>query len=349
VTGDSKKLKTILITGGAGFIGSNLVEYLFTRYPNYRLLVLDALTYAGKLDSLPQGIKGSPRFEFWHGNVCNGELVNALVSQASVVVHLAAESHVARSVYDNRVFFETDVLGTQTVANAVVKHYRGVERFIHVSSSEVYGTGIEIPMTEGHPLNPATPYASAKAGADRLVYSYVITYDIPAVIIRPFNNYGPHQHLEKVIPRFITRALRDEPLTIHGPGTSTRDWLFVEDSCAALDRAMHVDLERIRGRAVNVGTGRELDILTIARRVLQALGKPDTLMTFMRERPGQVARHCAATQTARELLGWEAQTSFEAGLDRTIDWYRNNREWWKEQVWMETVQIRTKSGEIDYH
>ena len=339
-------MKTILITGGAGFIGSNLVEYLFNKYPDYRLVVLDALTYAGKLDNLPTDIKGSSRFEFWHGDVCNSELVNSLVSQANMVVHLAAESHVARSIFDNKIFFQTDVLGTQTVANATLKHYKTVERLIHVSSSEVYGTASEIPMNEEHPLNPTTPYASAKAGADRLVYSYCVTYDIPAVIIRPFNNYGPKQHLEKVIPRFITRALRGKALTIHGDGSSTRDWLYVEDSCRALDRALHIELDGIRGRAINIGTGKEVDILSIAQRVAQAY---ETSIEFVGERPGQVERHIASTENAERLLKWRAEISFDEGLGRVIDWYSKNEDWWKEQIWMETVQIRSKTGAVEYH
>ena len=339
-------MKNLLITGGAGFIGSNLVGYLFDRYPDYKLIVLDALTYAGKLDSIRDEIKSSPRFEFWHGNVCNGELVNALVGKADIVAHLAAESHVARSIFDNRVFFETDVLGTQTVANAVLKHYETVERFIHVSSSEVYGTALEVPMTEEHPLNPTTPYAAAKASADRLVYSYCATYDIPAVILRPFNNFGPRQHLEKVIPRFITRALRGKPLTIHGTGTSTRDWLYVEDTCKALDSAMHVELGRVRGQAINLGTGNDLDILSIASRIQK---RYDGRIEFVGERPGQVERHLSSTEKAQALLGWRAEASFDEGLERTIDWYAKNQDWWREQIWMETVEIRTRTGEIEYH
>ena len=339
-------MKTILITGGAGFIGSHLVEYLFDRHPDYRLIVLDALTYAGKLDSIPDEIKGSPRFEFWNGNINNSELVSTLVSEADIVAHLAAESHVARSIFDNRIFFETDVLGTQTVANAVLKHYRTVERFIHISTSEVYGTALEIPMTEEHPLNPTTPYASAKASADRLVYSYWVTYDIPAVILRPFNNYGPRQHLEKVIPRFITRALRGKPLTIHGSGASTRDWLYVEDCCKAIDSAMHVELGKIAGEAINLATGRELDILSIAKRVQK---KYECRIEFVEERPGQVERHRGSTDKAQALLDWHAETPFDEGLGRAIDWYSKSEDWWKEQVWMETVQIRTKTGEIEYH
>ena len=339
-------MKTILITGGAGFIGSNFVEYLFNKYPDYKLIVLDALTYAGKLDSIPEEIKSSSRFEFWHGQVNNSELVNALVGKANTVVHLAAESHVARSIFDNRIFFDTDVLGTQTVANAVLKHYEAVERFIHVSSSEVYGTGLEIPMTEEHPLNPTTPYASAKASADRLVYSYWATYDIPAVILRPFNNYGPKQHLEKVIPRFITRALRGKPLTIHGTGTNTRDWLYVGDCCRALDCAMHVELERVKGQAINIGTGRELDILSIAKRIQD---RYESRIEFVGERPGQVERHRSSTEKAQALLGWRAEAAFDEGLEQAITWYAKNQDWWKEQIWMETVQIRTKTGEIEYH
>jgi len=339
-------VKTILITGGAGFIGSHLVEYLANKYPDYRLVVLDALTYAGKLDSIPDEIKSSPRFEFWNGNINNSELVSTLVSEADIVAHLAAESHVARSIFDNRIFFETDVLGTQTVANAVLKHYRTVERFIHISTSEVYGTALEIPMTEEHPLNPTTPYASAKASADRLVYSYWVTYDIPAVILRPFNNYGPRQHLEKVIPRFITRALRGKPLTIHGSGASTRDWLYVEDCCKAIDSAMHVELGKIAGEAINIATGRELDILSIAKRVQK---KYECGIEFVEERPGQVERHRGSTDKAQALLDWQAEIPFDKGLGRAIDWYSKNEDWWKEQVWMETVQIRTKTGEIEYH
>ncbi len=342
-------MRRILITGGAGFIGSHLVEHLFRKYPTYQLVVLDALTYAGKLSNIPDEIKRSERFEFWHGNICNSDLVDTLIGHVDIVAHLAAESHVARSIFDNRIFFETDVLGTQTVANAVLKHYKTVERFIHISTSEVYGTARQVPMTEEHPLIPTTPYASAKAGADRLVASYWITYNVPAVILRPFNNYGPKQHLEKMVPRFITRTLRGEPLTVHGQGANTRDWLYAEDTCKAIDRAMHVQLSKICGQVINVGTGREISVLEIAKRVLKRLEKPEALITFMGERPGPVQCHHASTHKAQELLDWKATTSFEEGLERTIDWYSKNHDWWKEQVWMETVKIRTKTGEIEYH
>src|SRR5437588_2970044 len=190
-----------------------------------------------------------------------------LVAQADIVVHMAAESHVTRSIYDNRLFFETDVLGTQAVANSIVKHRDRVERFIHISTSEVYGSALAEKMDEDHPLNPMSPYASAKCGADRLVYSYWATYKIPTVIVRPFNNYGPYQHLEKAVPRFVTGCILGEPLTVHGDGSAARDWLFVEDHCAALDRLIHADREKVVGEVINLGTGRDISVMEIAEAV----------------------------------------------------------------------------------
>ena len=219
-------MKTILVTGGAGFIGSNFVNYIFVKYPEYKLIVLDALTYAGDIENIDPDVRNSDRFEFWYGDINNLDLVSDLAGRSDVVVHFAAETHVARSLYSHRVFFVTDVLGTQSIANAVLKHSGRLERFIHISTSEVYGTAEYEPMDEDHPLNPTSPYAAAKAGADRLVYSYITAHDIPGVIIRPFNNYGPNQHLEKVIPRFITSCILGEPLMIHGDGTAMRDWVY---------------------------------------------------------------------------------------------------------------------------
>lgn len=342
-------METILITGGVGFIGSNFVRYLFKNYPDYHIIVLDALTYAGNTDNIAESIKNDARFDFWYGNVRNGELVNELVSKSDIVVHFAAESHVARSIFDNTIFFETDVLGTQVVANAVVKHQNSVERFIHISTSEVYGTALEIPMTEEHPLNPASPYASAKAGADRLVYSYWVTYDIPAIIIRPFNTYGPNQHLEKVIPRFISSALLDEPLTVHGSGENTRDWIYVEDLCQALDKVMHVSLGKVMGQVINIGTGRDVAIKTIAEIVLDKLSKPKSLITHMGDRPAQIMKHVASTNKAFQILGWKAETDFDEGLTKTIRWYQQNPDWWQKQLWMRCVPMKTRDGKVEYY
>src|SRR5215470_2315880 len=247
--------KTILVTGGAGFIGSNFARRLYTKYPDYQLLVVDALTYAGSVANLPEGAQQSGRYEFWYGDVRNGELMDTLVSRADIVVHMAAESHVTRSIYDNRLFFETDVLGTQTVANAVTKFRDRVERFIHVSTSEVYGSALAEKMDEEHPLNPQSPYASAKCGADRLVYSYWATYRIPATIIRPFNTFGPRQHLEKVIPRFVTSVLLKEKLTVHGAGAAARDFVYVGDICGGIDMIMHAEPAKVNGEVLNLATG----------------------------------------------------------------------------------------------
>ena len=342
-------MKTILITGGAGFIGSNFVRHIFENYPSYHIIVLDALTYAGNTDNVPESIRNDSRFSLWYGNVRDGEMVNKLVSKSNVVIHLAAESHIARSIFDSTIFFETDVLGTQVVANAVLKHSDSVERFIHASTSEVYGTALEIPMTEEHPLNPTTPYAGAKAGADRLVYSYTVTYDIPAIIVRPFNTYGPNQHLEKVVPRFITSALLDEPLTIHSSGEHTRDCTYVEDLCQALDKVMHVSLDMVKGQVINIGTGREVAIKTIAEMVLDKLNKPKSLITCIGERPGQVKRYVSSTEKALRILGWKAQTDFDQGITKTIKWYQQNYDWWQKLLWMRYVPIKGKDGKLEYY
>jgi dTDP-glucose 4,6-dehydratase len=345
------KSKTVLITGGAGFMGSNFVRYLLRKYPQYKIIVLDALTYAGNTENLPKidNENRNGRFAFWYGNVRNGELVDSLVSQSQVVFHFAAETHVTRSIYDNQLFFETDVLGTQVVANAVLKYSKSIERFIHISSSEVYGTAVTESMDEDHPLMPMSPYASAKAGADRLVHSYWATYDIPAVIVRPFNNYGPYQHLEKVVPRFITSCILNEPLTVHGDGQSQRDWLYVADLCRALDLLLHCDVEIVRRQVINIGTGTSVDILTIAELILKKMRRPRSLLKYVGDRPGQVFRHTASISKADKLLGWKPTIELEEGLDKTIAWYRKNRQWWEKMLWMKAIPIVTKSGAVEFH
>jgi len=339
----------ILITGGAGFMGSNFVHYLYNKYPDYKITVLDVLTYAGNIENLPvDPAKKNKRFSFWYGNVCNADLVSNLVSKSDIVIHFAAETHVTRSIYDNLIFFQTDVLGTQAVANAIVKYKKRVERFIHISTSEVYGTAEAKKMSENHPLNPLSPYASAKCAADRLVFSYYKTYDIPAIIVRPFNNYGPRQHLEKVIPRFITSVLLKEPLTVHGDGSAARDFIYVEDFCEAVDIIMHTDINKIKGEVFNIGSGCHHTILEIAKDILRLMNA-DNKIKFIGDRPGQVFRHTADISKIKSLLNWEPKVSWERGLLKTIEWYKTNEKWWRKQIWMRHIPIITASGKKELH
>jgi dTDP-glucose 4,6-dehydratase len=254
--------------------------------------------------------------------------VRELVEGVDVIVNAAAESHVEKSIeFGASEFVTTNVEGTQILLDAI--RFTPVERFILISSSEVYGTAEAAPMDEEHPLNPRSPYAATKAGADRLAYSYWTTYDLPIVIVRPFNNYGPRQHPEKVVPRFITQALADEPLTIHGNGHASRDWLYVLDDAEAIVRTIDTPIDEIAGEVINVATGLDISIAEIARLVLEALGKPSDLQRNVPERLGQVDRHIGSVDKAQRLLGWQARTSFEDGLERTVAWYRDNEAWWR--------------------
>lgn len=342
-------MKTILVTGGAGFIGSNFINHIFSKYPDYRIVVLDLLTYAGDIENVPEEIRNSGRFEFWYGDMNNLDLTSDLVGRADIVVHFAAETHVARSLYAHRVFFVTDVLGTQSVANAVLKHSERIERFIHISTSEVYGTAAYEPMDENHPLNPTSPYAAAKAGADRLVYSYIVAHNIPGLIIRPFNNYGPRQHLEKVIPRFITSCILGEPLTIHGDGSAARDWLYADDTAQAIDLAIHATIDKVQGEVFNIGTGISLRVLDIAQKVLNAFQLDDSHLTYMKDRMGQVQQHIASYKKAHEILGFTPQVSFDEGLKKTIQWYKDNKPLWIKQLPLRHVPVKARDGSIIWY
>lgn len=341
---DSTPSTTILVTGGAGFIGSNFVNYLYHRYPSYRIVVVDALTYAGNLDYFG-AIRQNGRFQFHYGDIRNRDLMDRLVGDADIVVHFAAESHVSRSIADTASCVSTDVVGTDTVASCVVKHRSRIKRFVHISTSEVYGTAVGMSMDENHPLNPCSPYAGAKAGADRLVSSYILTYDIPAVIVRPFNNYGPHQHLEKLVPRLITSCILDEPMPIHGDGSAARDWLFVEDHCRALDLIVHAPLEKVAGEVFNIGTGQAGSVAEIASIIARQMGKPEKT-SFLPNRPGQVQLHRANVDKIARVLGFKAETSLEQGLRKTIDWYVANRNIWQRQLWLRQIEIEVAGGKI---
>lgn len=319
-------MKRVLVTGGAGFISSTFVRHMLASTP-YEVVSLDALTYAGSLENLAD-VMAHERLSFVHGDIRDKELVRQLVSEVDVIVNAAAESHVEKSIEEGASeFVTTNVEGTQILLDAIRE--TPVERFILISSSEVYGTADYAPMDEEHPLKPRSPYAATKAGADRLAYSYWTTYELPIVIVRPFNNFGPRQHPEKVIPRFITQALSDEPLTIHGDGHASRDWLYVEDDAEAIEAVIAADIDAIAGEVINVATGIDISVSDIATKVLEVLGRPASLQTHVPERLGQVDRHIGSTDKAERLLGFRARTSFDEGLERTVAWYRDNEAWWR--------------------
>jgi dTDP-glucose 4,6-dehydratase len=318
--------RRVLVTGGAGFIPSNLIRHLL-EHTAHDVVSLDALTYAGNLENLAD-VMSHPRLEFVHGDIRDAALVRELVGGVDVIVNAAAESHVEKSILEGASeFVTTNVEGTQILLDAIRE--RPVERFLLVSSSEVYGTAEYAPMDERHPLEPRSPYAATKAGGDRLAYSYGVTYGLPIVIVRPFNNYGPRQHPEKVVPRFVTQALCGEPLTIHGDGHATRDWLHVDDTASAIETLIEAPLDSVAGEVVNVATGTDLSVDEIARLVLEAVGEPVGTVVHVDERPGQVDRHIGSTEKLARLTGWRASISFAEGLERTIAWYRDNEAWWR--------------------
>ena len=318
--------KRVLVTGGAGFISSNVIRHLLDA-TSHEVVSLDALTYAGNLENLADMLS-HPRLSFVHGDIRDRALVRELVGGVDVIVNAAAESHVEKSIeHGASEFVTTNVVGTQILLDAIRE--TPVDRFVLVSSSEVYGTAEYAPMDELHPLNPRSPYAGTKAGADRLAYSYFVTYGLPVVIVRPFNNYGPRQHPEKVVPRFITQALSDEPLTVHGDGHASRDWLYVLDDAEAIEAVIEAPIDDIAGEVLNIATGVDVTVAEVARLVLSLLGKPIDFTLHVEERPGQVDRHIGSTEQASALLNWRARTTFEDGLERTVAWYRENEAWWR--------------------
>ncbi len=322
----SDTVKRILVTGGAGFISSNMIRYLLHQ-TSHDVVTMDALTYAGNMANLAD-VTDHERLKFIHGDIRDLADVAAALDGVDVIVNAAAESHVSKSIAEGGAeFVTTNVVGTQVLMDAM--RSQQIERFILISSSEVYGTAETAPMSEEHPLNPRSPYAGTKAGGDRLAYSYFCTYDLPITVIRPFNNYGPYQHPEKVIPRFIIQALSDRPLTIHGDGHASRDWLHVFDTAEAITAACEVPLERIVGETINVATGIDETVEQIADMILEILGKPASLKRHIVDRPGQVDRHIGSTDKAERLLGWRSSIPFADGLERTIRWYSENPEWWQ--------------------
>jgi dTDP-glucose 4,6-dehydratase len=317
--------KRVLITGGAGFIPSALIRHLL-RSTSHEVVSLDAMTYAGNLENLAE-VMAHERLSFVQGDIRDASTVEEMVAEVDVIVHAAANSHVEQSITEGaRDFVSTNIEGTRILLDAI--RAAPVDLFVLLSSCEVYGTGLYEPIDEEHLLNPRSPYSATKVGADRLAYAYHVTYGLPVSIIRPFTNYGPAQHPEKMIPRFITQAICDEPLTIHGNGKASRDWVFVEDHAEAIGKVIEAG-ESVAGEVINVATGEGKSVVEIAELVLELLDKPPALKVHVDDRPGQVTRNIGSTEKASRLLGWRAQTSFEEGLARTVEWYRENEAWWK--------------------
>jgi len=313
----------LLVTGGAGFIGSNFVRYTLGQYPDYSILNLDLLTYAGNLENLAD-LEGNRHHQFFHGDIGSAELVDKIMkSGIDAVIHFAAESHVDRSILDAGAFANTNIMGTLTLLEAARKNK--ISRFVLISTDEVYGSlGETGAFTEESALAPNSPYAASKAAADLLLRSHNHTYGLPALIARCSNNYGPHQFPEKFIPLFVTNALAGLPLPLYGDGLNVRDWIHVLDHCAALDRILHHGKD---GEIYNIGARKEMPNIEIARLILHSLGKDDRLITFVQDRPGHDRRYAMDPSKIEKELGWKPSIGFPEGIEQTIRWYQQNESW----------------------
>ena len=328
-------MSKILITGGAGFIGSNFIRYMMKKYPDYEFINLDALTYCGNLENL-EGIDQSKNYEFVKGNIADKILVDNLMKDVDYVVNFAAESHVDRSIKDPEIFIKSNILGTQNLLNAAKKY--NIKKFLQVSTDEVYGSlGKTGYFTEETPLQPNSPYSATKAGADLMVRAYYNTFNLPVNITRCSNNYGPYQFPEKLIPLMISNAMEGKSLPVYGDGKNIRDWLHVYDHCTAIDLVLH---KGKIGEVYNIGGHNEKQNLEIVKLILSTLSKDESLIKFVDDRLGHDRRYAIDSNKIRKELGWKSKYTFETGIIETINWYINN------QKWMDKV----KSGEYqDYY
>lgn len=319
----------IIITGGAGFIGGNFVHYMLKKYPEYRIICLDCLTYAGNTETLSP-LTGNPNFRFYKVNITDKEAVFKVfeTEHPDIVINFAAESHVDRSIENPEVFLKTNILGTQIMMDACRKY--GIHRFHQVSTDEVYG---ELPLNrpdllfnEQTPLRTSNPYSASKASADLLVLSYHRTFELPVTISRCSNNYGPYQFPEKLIPLMIANALNDKPLPVYGNGENVRDWLYVEDHCRAIDLIIH---KGTVGEIYNIGGHNEMRNIDIVKIICKALNKPESLIIYVSDRKGHDMRYAIDPTKIHNELGWLPKTRFADGIQKTIQWYLNNRQWWE--------------------
>ena len=321
-----KLMKNILVTGGAGFIGSNFVRYMLNKYQDYKIVNLDLLTYAGNIKSLDD-VKNNPNYLFVKGDIADNKLVDKIIleNKIDVIINFAAESHVDRSITNPDIFVKTNILGTQNLLEIAKKY--NIEKFFQISTDEVYGslgkTGF---FTEKTPLSPNSPYSASKASADLLVMAYHHTFGLDVNITRCSNNYGPYQFPEKLIPLFITNALADKQVPLYGDGLNIRDWLFVEDHCSAIDTVLH---KGKNGEIYNVGGNNEKTNKYITDTILKYLGKDSSLIKYVTDRLGHDRRYAIDATKIKEELGWQPKYKFEQAIEKTIEWYLNNKQWWQ--------------------
>lgn len=315
---------TMLVTGGAGFIGSNFIRHMLTEHPDTRIVNLDALTYAGNLENL-RDVAGNPNYTFVRGDICDPETVAAVFRNHPIdtVVHFAAESHVDRSISDGAAFVRTNVLGTFTLLDCARKH--GVRRFIHISTDEVYGSTREGSFAETDTLNPSSPYSSSKAASDLLARSFFITHGLPVIVTRCTNNYGPYQFPEKLIPFFTTNLLQGKKVPVYGTGRNVRDWLYVIDHCRAIDFILQ---HGEPGEIYNIGGGAEMTNLEITRKILELLGEDESMIEYVPDRKGHDFRYSLDFGKLRKL-GWKPAYRFDDALEATVKWYVENEWWWR--------------------
>lgn len=334
----SRETKKILITGGAGFIGSNFVRYLHNKYPNYKIYNLDLLTYAGNPDNL-KDISGSKRYFFIKGDICDPNLVSELFRKHKfdIVLNFAAESHVDRSIFKDHQFFKTNFIGVHNLI-ALVRKY-SIPRFVQISTDEIYGEVLKGVSSENHPIQPSNPYAASKAAADLLVQSYMRTHKLPLLIVRGSNNYGPYQYPEKLIPLTITNLIKNKPIPVHGDGQQVRRWLHVEDFCRAIDLVMH----KAKDHSIYNVSGTETSNVDIINRIAKALGKdPEHYMYFIKDRPGGDRRYAPDAAKIKKELGWEPKYHVHKHIADVVSWYFDNNDWWTKVKKKKDFQIYYK-------
>ena len=316
----------MLVTGGAGFIGSNFIKYILKKYSDYEIINLDNLTYAGNLANLAD-IQDNPNYEFVKGDICDGQLIDGLVKKADIIVHFAAESHVDRSILDSESFIKTNIIGTHILLEAAKNN--GNKRFHHISTDEVFGSlsiGDE-PFKEATGYDPRSPYSAAKASSDHLVRAYYHTYQLPITISNCSNNYGPYQFPEKLIPLFITNLIENKKIPVYGVGANIRDWIHVSDHCEAIDKIIH---EGRIGETYCVGGNCEKTNLEITKKILELMGKSEEMIEYVKDRPGHDLRYAIDNSKIKRELNWEPKITFIDGLKQTINWYQENSDWWQD-------------------